>query len=339
MIRQLFCLFYLIPLTLIYCGYNIAQGQVMTVNGEISISELGTTLIHEHVMVDWIGADSTGYHRWDRDKIVERALPYFLEAKRNGVQSFFDCTPAYLGRDPLILNILSERSGIHIITNTGYYGARQNKYMPSHAFTENADELAKRWIDEYKNGIDGSGIRPGFIKISVDSDENLSQQHQKIVRAAALCHKATGLPIVSHTGPDGPAFEQIKILKSEGISPKAFIWTHAQNGSFDGYVKAAKEGAWISLDHVSSENNRLKWYVETLREAKAAGILSKILISHDSGWYNVGQMNGGKYNDYNAIFTHLIPLLKSEGFSQRDVDQLLVETPKKAYAIRRRLKQ
>ncbi len=335
------CIFFihLFACTLLYCGCKSSQGHLMSVNGKISAKELGTTLIHEHVLVDWIGADSTSYDRWDRDQIVERALPYLLEAKQNGVQSFFDCTPAYLGRDAFILNILSERSGLHIITNTGYYGARQNKYMPDFAFTESADILAKRWIDEYKNGIDGSGIHPGFIKISVDPDEVLSQQHEKIVRALARCHKATGLTIVSHTGPDGPAFAQIKILVSEGISPEAFVWTHAQNGSPDGYIKAAQEGAWISLDHVSSQDKRLKWYVETLQEAKAAGILSKILISHDSGWYNVGQPNGGDYKDYNAIFTHLIPLLKSEGFSQRDVDQLLVENPKKAYAIQRRLKQ
>ena len=53
----------------------------MSVNGKISAKELGTTLIHEHVLVDWIGADSTSYDRWDRDQIVERALPYLLEAK------------------------------------------------------------------------------------------------------------------------------------------------------------------------------------------------------------------------------------------------------------------
>lgn len=41
------------------------EPQIMTVTGPIPIAELGTTLAHEHVLVDWIGADSTGYHRWD----------------------------------------------------------------------------------------------------------------------------------------------------------------------------------------------------------------------------------------------------------------------------------
>ena len=51
------------------------MAQVMTVSGPIEPEEMGLTLIHEHIMVDWIGADSTGYHRWDRDEIVARALP------------------------------------------------------------------------------------------------------------------------------------------------------------------------------------------------------------------------------------------------------------------------
>ncbi|MES2874673.1 MAG: hypothetical protein V4708_13185 [Bacteroidota bacterium] len=130
---------------------------------------MGISLIHEHILVDFIGADSTGYHRWDKSKVIERVLPFLMDAKQKGVQTIFDCTPAYLGRDPLLLKELSEKSGINILTNTGYYGARDNKYIPRHAVSQTPEEIAKVWIDEFKNGIEGSGVFPGFIKISVDS--------------------------------------------------------------------------------------------------------------------------------------------------------------------------
>ena len=50
----------------------------------------------------------------------------------------------------------------------------------------------------------------------------------KLVRAAARAHLATGLTIAVHTGPAEGAFEQMEILKEEGVDPSAWIWVHAQ---------------------------------------------------------------------------------------------------------------
>jgi phosphotriesterase-related protein len=160
--------------------------------------------------------------------------------------------------------------------------------------------------------------------------------HQKLVKAAALTHLKTGLTIVSHTGPDGPALAQLRILKEMGVSPEAFVWTHAQNGTMEGYKQAAKEDAWISLDNVSAAPERLQWFVNTLSQLKAQDLLDNVLISHDAGWYDVGQKNGGDFRPYTAIFTHLVPKLKKRGFSQKDIDMLLIENPKCAYNIRTR---
>ncbi len=317
-----------------------ALAQIMTVNGPTDPKEMGVVLIHEHVMVDWIGADSTGYYRWDRDDIVNRAIPFLEKAKKHGVTTFLDCTPAYLGRDPLVLKRLSDSTGIHILTNTGYYGAADNKYIPPYAFDSPAEALAADWIREFKQGIDGTQIKPGFIKISVSSDPQLSPIHEKLVRAAALTHLATGLTIVSHTGPDTPAMAQLKVLESMGVSPAAFVWTHAQSGTLEGYLKAAAQGAWISLDNVkdvppetTGQPGRIAWYVETLSKLKESGVLDQVLISHDSGWYNVGSHNGGEYNGYTDIFTKLIPELRKNGFSQDDIDLLLLRNPMEAYTL------
>lgn len=326
------------------CSHPEEQLNLITVTGEIPVNEMGTTLIHEHVMVDFIGADSTGYHRWDKEEVVERAMPFLLDLKEKGVTTFFECTPAYVGRDPFILKELSEKTGLNIITNTGYYGANKDKYIPAHAKEQSAEELAKLWINEFNEGIDGSNVRPGFIKIAVDRDDVLSPMHEKIITAAALAHKSTGLTIVSHTGTDGPAFAQIEVLKKQGVSPEVFVWTHAQGGTMEGYLKAAQEGAWISLDNVrntESNNpdkpNRIDWYVETLNQLKKEGVLENVLISHDSGWYNVGQENGGNYRGYTDIFEYLIPALKENEFTQDDIDQLLVKNPKRAYGVKVRL--
>lgn len=320
------------------CTENLKQEKLITVRGEIAVEEMGISLIHEHILVDWIGADSTGYHRWKRQEVIERALPFLMEAKEKGVKTFFECTPAYLGRDPFVLKELSEKTDINIVTNTGYYGAVNNKFIPEHAFNDSPEDIARVWIDEFKNGIDGTEIFPGFIKIAVESKDKLSPMDTKIIKAAAIAHKATGLTIVSHTGTDGPAFAQLEILKDEGVSPDAFVWTHAQNGTFYGYVEAAKQGCWISIDNVNKNNTNeagsIDWYVDVLSKLKREKLLAKILISHDAGWYNVGQENGGNYRGYTDIFDHLLPALKVNGFRQEDIDLLFIKNPQRAFAVR-----
>lgn len=315
--------------------------KIMTVSGEIAIRDMGTTLIHEHVLVDWIGADSTGYHRWDREKVIEQVLPYFKEAREKGVDTIIECTPAYLGRDPFILKELSRKSGIQILTNTGYYGAVDNNFMPELAHHKSVSEIAARWINEFEDGIGESGIHPGFMKISVAPDQPLSGLHKKIVQAAAITHLETGLTIVSHTSGDEPALEQVLLLKEEGISPSAWVWTHAQSGSLEGNIQIASEGAWISLDNVNHDPDResddrgsIEWYVNRIKELKNAGHLDKVLISHDAGYYNPDEPNGGDFRGYTDIQDHLVPELLNSNFTDDDIHQLLVVNPRQAYRIR-----
>ncbi len=329
---------------LFFCLCLIAQQastQIMTVTGQIPTEKMGLTLVHEHVMVDWVGADSTGYDRWDKQEVFSRALPFVKEAQGYGVMTILDCTPAYLGRDPQVLKMLSEATGVQFLTNTGFYGFGENKFVPERVLKSSAEEIAAEWMDEFRNGIEGTGIKPGFIKISVEAEDTLSDTHQKLVQAAALTHLKTGLTIVSHTGKDAPAMAQIKILKEMGVSPEAFVWTHAQNGTLKGYLTAAGQGAWISLDNVNSEPTtednaagNIDWYVDVLSSLKKSNLLNKVLISQDSGWYNVGAPNGGDYKGYTAIFTALLPALRKSGFTQDDIDQLLLTNPEKAYALR-----
>lgn len=313
-------------------GCRKEQGIIMTVNGPIASSELGTTLPHEHFLVDFIGADSTGFHRWNKDTVISVVMPILMEAKKMGVKSIIECTPAYLGRDPELLQKLSKASGLNIITNTGYYGAINNKAIPKSVFDENADQIAEKWITEWENGIGSTGIRPGFIKIAVPPDSVLSPFHEKLVRAAARTHLKTGLTINAHTGPFKTALAELNILKSEGVDPSAFIWTHAQADSINTHLIVARMGAWVSLDNVM-ENN-IPYYVAALLNLKKNGLLNRALISHDAGWYDVINPTGVIFRGYTAIFTHLKPALIQAGFTESDWNQLVQENPKQAYIIR-----
>ena len=311
----------------------------MTVLGPIPASALGTTLSHEHLLVDFIGADSTAYHRWEKQEVVNKVIPYLEEIQGYQVSTLMECTPAYLGRDPLLLKTLSKNTGMHLVTNTGYYGAHDNLFIPAKFYELTAEELSSIWVDEFENGIEGSGVKPGFIKIAVNGDDSLSKEHFKIITAAALTHQQTGLVIASHTGPDDPAFEQISVLQSHGLDPSCFIWVHAQQGSLEGNIRAAKMGTWISLDNVNLNQQQgseydVAWYADRIQDLKEAGFLNRVLISHDAGWYKPGEENGGSFRGFTGIFTALIPALRELGFSQEDINLLLEINPRNAFSIR-----
>jgi predicted metal-dependent phosphotriesterase family hydrolase len=314
--------------------YN--NNKVMTVKGWMAANEMGFALTHEHILVDFIGADKIDPSRYHADEVFPIALPKLLSAKERGCKTLMECTPAYLGRDVKLLKRLSEASGLNVLTNTGYYGAAGEKYLPAHAYTETSDRIAARWIDEWKNGIDNSGIKPGFIKSGVDKYP-LSVVQQKMVEAAALTHLATGLTIGIHTGDGMAAMEELRIIQSKGIGAEAWIWIHAQNEkNRDLHIRAAKAGGWVSFDGVNAES--LTACLAFLKDMKNENLLEHVLLSHDAGWYHVGEPNGGNYHDYNTIPDKLIPSMKENGFTEKEIQLLFIANPAKAFTIKTRKK-
>lgn len=306
-------------------------GKVVTVTGTIKPADLGTTLPHEHVLVDFVGADQVSPDRYDRDEAFRVILPHLERARELGCQSLVECTPAYLGRDPLLLRRLSEASGLRLLTNTGYYGARQGKFLPRHAFDEDADQLADRWIAEWRDGIQQTGIRPGFIKIGVDAGP-LTEVNHKLVQAAARTHGKTGLTIAAHTGDGRAALAQLDVLQKEGVSTSAWIWVHAQSEKDPAiHRRIAERGAWVSFDGVSPAS--VASHVELVQNLERAGLLDRLLISQDAGWYAVGEPRGGKFRGYETLFAELLPALGRAGFTGSEIEKLTVTNPARAFSI------
>jgi phosphotriesterase-related protein len=303
---------------------------IQDVNGARLAEPDQTWLTHEHVLVDFIGADSIKPESWNRDSVMKTVMPYFDELKEFKVGYFVDATPDYLGRDVLLLKKIADKTGIKIITNTGLYGARNDQFIPEYAHHITAEKLAEMWIGEFRNGIDGTSVKPGFIKIGIDNADPLSPMHQKLVRAAALTHLKTGLTIASHTGEAKGLWPQLAILKEMGVSPASFIWVHAQNeNNNDSYLKAASMGCWISFDGLGWELDK---HLEKILFAKRNGILNRVLISHDAGWFDP-QKAQQTIKPYTNIFKKLYPELKAKGFTDEEFRLLTSVNPAKAFAI------
>jgi phosphotriesterase-related protein len=307
----------------------------MTVRGPILPEEMGPTLSHEHVLVDFVGAKEASRDRYDADEVYRIALPHLRRIRDQGIRTLVDCTPAYVGRDPALLRRLSESSGLNILTPTGYFGASRGKYLPDHARTESADELASRWLREWRKGIEGTGIRPGFIKLGADAGP-LPEIHRKLMRAAARTHLASGLTIAAHSGDGVAAMEALEILRKEGLDSSAFIWVHA-NAEADQrlHARAAEAGAWVEFDGIGPQE--VDRHVDLVRSMKAAGHLGRVLVSHDAGWYHVGEPGGGAYRSYDTLMADFVPALRAAQLSEVEVRRLTVDNPRAAFAVRVRM--
>jgi len=239
-----------------------------------------------------------------------------------------DCTPAYLGRDAELLARLSQSSGLHILTNTGFYGAAGGKYVPEFAFSATAEDLAARWAGEFQAGISSTGIRPAFIKIGVDAAP-LSKINSTLVSAAALTHLRTGMVIASHTGNGLAALAQLNLLRVHGVPPAAFIWVHAQDEKDRSlHRKAAEAGAWIEFDGISPET--VDQNIGLIQEIRRAGYLRRVLIAQDVVGFHVGEAGGGYCPGYNFMFSEFLPQLRKSGIDESETRLLTVENPRRA---------
>lgn len=307
--------------------------RVMTVRGWIDASDMGTTLPHEHALAnfqpyaEWMRQPLT----YDRDEVVSVVLPRLRRLRELGCRTFVDVTATHLGRDAALLRRLSEESGLHVLTVTGNYAAFEYRFLPPYAYSLTAEALAGRWIGEWTDGIDGTGVRPGLIKLGFNG-RALSEVERKLIHAGALAHRETGLTIGAHTGPAVAAVEQLAILEREGVHPSAWIWIHAQNEPDSSrHIAAAQRGAWVSFDGIDAKS--LEQHVGLVTRLRDAGLLDHVLISQDAGWYTVGQPRGGTSRSYEVVFTDFLPALRARGFTPAEIDTLTVRNPAKALSV------
>ncbi len=322
-----------------------SKSTAMTVNGPISTTDMGWTLPHEHLFLDFrpLEKQLALPINIDFENVSSNVLPHLQEVKKAGIQTIVDPIAVGAGRSPTVLKKLSTISDVNIIMATGAYLTANEMFIPQYVREEDNKALAARWISEFTSGIDGTDVHPGMIKLGINGGK-LSELDKKIVDAAAITHLATGMVIGVHIGPwggFGPGFIAegakgiIERFKALGVSPSAFIWIHTQNeAQFTPIINAAKMGAFISFD--GYRPGQEKQYGEFVRKFKEAGVLSQIHLSQDAGWYTLGDKDGGDFSPFTPIMTDLIPYLKQDGVTDLEIEQIFIQNPATAFALEKR---
>ncbi len=139
----------------------MSGGRIVTVNGDVEPADVGWTLPHEHTAIYlWHVADRWDY--WELTRNPDVVLPEVAAFREAGGSCIVDLTAQSVGRDPVWLREVSERTDLHVVMGCGWY---RGAYYPPDADLDrrSVDSLADELVGEFENGVGESGIRPGII--------------------------------------------------------------------------------------------------------------------------------------------------------------------------------
>jgi len=304
-----------------------------TINGLADITSLGVILPHEHLFTDLRGPSVPEYAYADPSAVAEVVKPHLEQASTAGVTALVECSTVGVGRNVSVLRRLAEVTSVQIVAPTGVY---RDAYIPVSLREAELDELANLWTKELTDGIEGTSIRAGFIKLAV-SDNGLTELELRNLGAAAKASRQTGAAVAVHTIGGENARKEMGVLEAAGLSLDRWIWVHAQTEPDVSVLReAAQRGAYVELDTVGAPFQDQDVLLETALTLIEAGLTDHLLLSHDAGWYDPASPNGlpkDGYRGYTALMNDFIPALRMRGVSEEQVKQITVHNPVNAFAF------
>jgi phosphotriesterase-related protein len=319
---------------------------IETVTGPIDAGELGTTLVHEHL----IARDEAVHAQWPDAGTVggiperpiepggeyEAAVEAANAAVALGVRSICDPTAMFLGRDVGFMRRVSEQTGLQVVACTGIY---TYDHLPPFFISRNADQIAEIFAGDIERGIQGTEIKAAFIKCAAD-EPGVTENIEKIHRAAARASLRTGAPIMAHSRPlSDTATRQIEILLEEGVDPAKIQIAHTGDTDDIDYIERILEtGVWIGLDRYGLE----MYLPYERRQATTLALLERgyadrIFLSADScatiDWFPAeaiaAMLSAGMAIDWDIRIVHqkVIPALREGGMSDEQLETMLVANP------------
>jgi phosphotriesterase-related protein len=310
---------------------------VETVKGNVDASELGLTLIHEHLRFRDEAVAENWPGRYDADAELSAALEAVNAAKAHGVQSIVDPTAMFGGRDVRFMSRVGEETGVNIVACTGIY---TYAYLPHYFENRDEDMIAAHFVDDIERGVQGTEIKAAFLKCAADAP-GVTENIEKIHRACARASIQTGAPIMAHSMPaanTGP--RQVEIFLDEGVAPEKIQIAHCGDSPDVEYTQGLLDrGVYVGLDRYGLEmslpiDQRNAVTAELLRRGHAG----RIMISQDFcatiDWFPQEaipqiEASGGIRNwSMTLVFEEVLPWLREQGVMDDAAFQtVFVENP------------
>lgn len=305
------------------------EQRLITTKGGMALEQLGLILPHEHIFVDLGPVEAKSYQYAQAAEVVDLMLPELKQAKAAGVTALVECTPVGVGRRVDIVKTVADAADLPVVVATGIY---HEPFVPAWAHEASETNLYAWMLTELTEGIGGTGVKAGFIKLSA-SDNGITACEAKILRAAARAATETGAVIGSHTIRGEVVLKQLDILAQAGHDPTRFIWIHTQaEPDLAMHTAVAERGAWLEFDAIGSEQFSDAYFTERLTSLIAAGFTRQLLLSHDRGWYDPSKPGGGVPKPFTYLTDTFLPKLVQAGVSPERVDVLTRQNPFRAFS-------
>lgn len=330
------------------------MAQVITANGMVDSNDLGKTLIHEHIIMGYPGWDFDADYVFDKEAIIEKIVQAIEKAKAHGVKTIVDAFPYDPKRFPEINQIVQQKTGVNIICSTGchsYAGGVGHYWANTLATMYDPDmmrdRLAHSMIRDIEEGIDGTGIRAGIIKVATDAhpDMKMTAYEQLTFSAAGKAQKATGVPVITHTSGATLAVEQAETLIRYGANPEKVAIGHMCDTTDVDYLESVlATGVYVNFDRFGisftcpeGEEGKMKTLVALVKK----GYGKRIMISHDFCIVELGVgvqsakfLEGRDMDSWrlDGIFDRQIPEMMKMGLTEAEVEDLLINNPRRFFA-------
>jgi phosphotriesterase-related protein len=316
---------------------------VETARGPIDSARLGTTLMHEHVFVLDTEALQNFPSEWgDEDQRISDATARMNELKSRGVDSIVDLTVMGLGRYIPRIAKIAAQTDLNIIVATGIYTYCDLPHVfafrgPGTVFG-GPEIIADMFVQDIVEGIVGTTIKAGILKCCTD-EPGLTPGVERVLRATAMAHRRTGVPISTHTHARRKVgLDQQRIFKEEGVDLTRVVIGHSGDTTDLAYLEELiSNGSYIGMDRFGIDTIlSFEDRVATVAKMCERGHANKMVLSHDAACFNhwlPERPLAAVLPRWNYLHIHndVIPALKKAAVTDEQLNTMLIENPRKIF--------
>jgi phosphotriesterase-related protein len=319
---------------------------INTVTGRARPEELGSTLVHEHLLIGYPGWQMDALApRFRRNDALSRGVDKLQELRSYGVATFLDPCPMDLGRDVEFMADVAQRSGMRIICTTGAY--KQNEGLTYTFGALPVEDITAIYVKELTEGIGESGIRAGLVKVATGAP-TMTEYERKLLVAGGRAAAAVGCPVITHTDDASLGLEQIEVLTAQGVPAHRILVGHSDGRDDHEYHRSlADKGSYVGFDRFGIEFlHPDEQRIESVAKMVDAGYVRSLCLSHDAtcaGWLGRPVFGGKHVATAEAIaaampkweathlFKRILPRLRERGVTEADVQTIFVDNPRRYF--------
>jgi phosphotriesterase-related protein len=317
------------------------MGTIETARGPIASDRLGPTLMHEHVFVIDLALEASFDTDFDEEPAVANAVRRLTELKAAGIDTIVDPTVLGIGRNPPLVQRVAEQVDLNIVLATGVFTTNElpQYFHYRHMLRppEQGDVLVELFVRDIREGIKGTdGAKAAILKCAIDTP-GLTADVERVLRATAVAHRETGVPITTHTdAASRGGLEQQRILAEEGVDLSRVIIGHCgDTADIDYLEELLRNGSLLGLDRFGADrympvDDRIAMVLELCER----GWADRLTLSQDADTFNVlfapewAKQTHPRWR-YELIPLEVLPELRERGMPEETIRTMMVDTPRR----------